>query len=189
VAVLRHDPKATMRKLMRPILILLAIIFLIEAWLWDKLEPIVERIVRLIPLRRIKDAIAHWVSKLPPAATLLVFAVPMALSVPFKVLGLWFLASGQFIAAASVLVTAKFVTLGITAFIFDVTREKLLQLAWFRFIYDYVLLLRAKANALVEPIKRRIRYRMRLLMPGNSKRAFRLLSRIRRRMHLAQPAE
>ncbi len=30
-----------MRKLMRPILILLAIIFPIEAWLWDKLEPIV----------------------------------------------------------------------------------------------------------------------------------------------------
>src|SRR4051794_24627156 len=96
-----NDPKATMRKLMRPILILLAIIFLIEAWLWDKLEPIVERVVALIPLARIKAAVARWVSRLPPAAAVLVFAIPMAISVPFKLAGLWFLASGQFIAAAS----------------------------------------------------------------------------------------
>jgi hypothetical protein len=178
-----------MRKLMRPVLILLAIIFLIEAWLWDKLEPIVARIVRLIPLERIKAAIAHWISDLPPALTVLVFAIPAALSIPFKLLGLWFLASGQFIAAASVIVTAKFVTLGVTAFIFDVTRDKLLQLAWFRHFYEFVLKLRARAHELVEPIKRRIQYRMRLLTPSRSKRAFRLLARIRRRMHYAEPAE
>jgi hypothetical protein len=178
-----------MRKLMRPVLILLAIIFLIEAWLWEKLEPIVERIVAFIPLERMKAAIARWISRLPPALTLLVFAVPMVLSVPFKLLGLWFLASGQFIAAASVIVAAKFVTLGVTAFIFDVTRDKLLQLAWFRRLYEFMLWARARAHELVEPIKHRIRQRMRLLTPSRSKRAFRLLSRIRRRMHLAQPAE
>ncbi len=178
-----------MRKLMRPILILLAIIFLIEAWLWDKLEPIVARVVALIPLARMKAAMAAWISRLPPAATVLVFAIPMALSVPFKLAGLWFLASGQFIAAASVIVTAKFVTLGVTAFIFDVTRDKLLQLAWFRRLYEFVIALRARAHELVEPIKRRIQYRMRLLMPGRSRRAFRLLSRIRRRMHLPQPIQ
>ena len=178
-----------MRKLMRPILILLAIIFLIEAWLWDKLEPVVERIVRIIPLERMKAAVARWISGLPPAATVLVFAIPMAVSVPFKLAGLWFLASGQFMAAASVIVTAKFVTLGVTAFIFDVTRDKLLQLAWFRRLYEFILTLRARAHELVEPIKRRIQYRMRLLTPGRSKRAFRLLARIRRRMHYAEPAE
>jgi hypothetical protein len=178
-----------MRKLMRPILILLAIIFLIEAWLWDKLEPIVERIVRLIPLERIKATVAHWISDLPPPLTVLVFAIPAVLSVPFKLLGLWFLASGQFVAAASVIVTAKFVTLGITAFIFDVTRDKLLQLAWFRRLYEFMLWARARAHELVDPIKHRIRQRMRLLTPSRSKRAFRLLARIRRRMHYAEPAE
>ena len=189
MAVLRHDPKVSMRKLTRPILILLAIIFLIEAWLWDKLEPIVARIVRVIPLERIKAAIADWISDLPPTATLFVFAVPMGLALPFKLFGLWLLANGAFGSAIGVLVTAKFITLGITAFIFDVTREKLLQLVWFKFVYDYVLLLRERAHALVDPIKRRIRYRMRLLTPGRSQRAFRLLARIRRRMHFAQPAE
>jgi hypothetical protein len=64
-----------------------------------------------------------------------------------------------------------------------------LQLAWFRHFYEFVLKLRARAHELVEPIKRRIQYRMRLLTPSRSKRAFRLLARIRRRMHYAEPAE
>lgn len=179
-----------MRKILRPFLVLLAIIFLIEAWLWDRLEPIVARIVDIIPLRRIKAAISHWISDLPPAATLIVFAVPMVLAFPFKLFGLWLLTHGDFGAAIGVLVAAKFVTLGITAFVFDVTREKLLQLVWFKYLYDYVLWLRLQADLLLEPIKRRIRYRMRLLMPSRSVRAFRLLGKIRRRMHDdPQPAE
>jgi hypothetical protein len=48
---------------------------------------------------------------------------------------------------------------------------------------------RARAHELVDPIKHRIRQRMRLLAPSRSKRAFRLLARIRRRMHYAEPAE
>lgn len=179
-----------MRKILRPFLVLLAIIFLIEAWLWDRLEPIVAWFVRHIPLERIKTAIANWVAGLPPAATLLIFAIPMLVTLPFKFLGLWFLAKGSFSAAFGVFITAKFISLGITAFVFDVTREKLLQLVWFKYVYDYVMFLRDWAHELVDPIKRRIRHRMRLLTPGRSKRAFRLLGRIRRRMHDSpQPAE
>ena len=43
-----------MRRLLKPLWILLAVIFLIEAWLWDHLEPIVERIVAWIPFRAFK---------------------------------------------------------------------------------------------------------------------------------------
>ena len=43
-----------MRRLTRPLLILLAIVFLIEAWLWSHLEPIVAWIVARIPLRALK---------------------------------------------------------------------------------------------------------------------------------------
>lgn len=178
-----------MRRILRPILVLLAIIFLIEAWLWDRLEPIVARIVALLPFERIKAAAAEWIEGLPPSGTLAVFVVPMALALPFKLLGLWLLAHGDLSAAIGVLVAAKFITLGITAFIFDLTREKLLELDWFKMIYDYVMWLRDYAHELTDPIMRRIRHRMRLLAPGHSKRAFRLLSRIRKRMHAAQPAE
>ena len=36
-----------MRRLLQPLWVLLAVIFLIEAWLWDHLEPIVARIAMM----------------------------------------------------------------------------------------------------------------------------------------------
>jgi len=44
-----------LRRLLQPVWVLLAIIFLIEAWLWDHLEPIVARVVAAIPLARFKQ--------------------------------------------------------------------------------------------------------------------------------------
>ena len=43
-----------MRRLFRPLLILLALVFLFEAWLWSHLAPVVAWIVAHIPLRAIK---------------------------------------------------------------------------------------------------------------------------------------
>ena len=120
--------------LLRPLLILLALIFLFEAWLWEQLEPIVALDRRVIPLARIKAAVARWIRALPPSATLLVFLIPVVLLLPFKLLGLWLLATAS--ARRQRARAAKVVTLGITAFIFDLTRDKLLQLAWFRWLYD-----------------------------------------------------
>ena len=51
--------------------------------------------------------------------------------------------------------------MGVTAFIFDVTRPKLLQLAWFRWFYEHMLVWLAKAHALIDPIKLRMRAAMR----------------------------
>jgi hypothetical protein len=41
------------RYLLRPFWILLALLFLLEAWLWDHLQPLVARLVALIPLARL----------------------------------------------------------------------------------------------------------------------------------------
>ena len=87
-----------MRRLTRPLLILLAIVFLFEAWLWSHLEPIVEWIVARIPLRAVKARLAGIVRKLPPAATLVVFIVPVVLLFPLKLLGLWLLAHKHWFA-------------------------------------------------------------------------------------------
>ena len=95
-----------MRRLTRPLLILLAIVFLIEAWLWRHLEPIVEWIVAWLPLRALKVRLAGIIRKLPPAATLVVFVVPIAALFPLKVLGLWLLAHKYWFAAGGVLTSA-----------------------------------------------------------------------------------
>ena len=177
-----------MRRLTRPLLILVAIVFLIEAWLWSHLQPIVAWVVARIPLRAVKAWIAGAIRKLPPAATLIVFIVPMAMLFPFKLLSLWLLASQQWIAAAVVFVVAKLVGMAITAFVFEVTRPKLLEMAWFRWLYDHVLAGLDWAHNLVAPIKQRIKRLLRLFRTQQSGRALRLLWRIRRRMRAARTA-
>jgi hypothetical protein len=177
-----------MRRLLRPLLILLALVFLLEAWLWTNLAPIVGWIVARIPLRAIKAAAAAWIERLPPAATLVVFVVPVILLLPLKFLGLWMLAHGYWLGALAVLAFAKVVSLGVTAFVFELTRPKLLQLAWFRSLYDRVMIWLAWAHELIDPIKARLRRAFRMFGPKRAGRTLRLLTRIRRRMQAPRPA-
>src|ERR1700758_1606211 len=140
-----------LRRLLQPLWVLLAIIFLIEAWLWDHLEPVVAWFVSMLPMRAFKQWLADRVDALSPAMTLIVFAVPVIPLFPLKLVGLWLLANEYWLAAVFPLRFAKFAGLGITAFIFDVTREKLLEMRWFEKLYDFIMMLREKSKALVEP--------------------------------------
>jgi hypothetical protein len=175
-----------MRRLLQPLWILLAVIFLIEAWLWDHLEPVVARVVERIPLRAFKAWLAERVDALSPAMTLIVFIVPVIPLFPLKLFGLWLLAHEYWLSAIAIMVVAKFLGVGVAAFIFDVTREKLLEMAWFERLYDFVIALRAKAAALVDPIKSRIREILRGDGDGWSARTLRLIQRFRKSVHEAR---
>src|SRR5512138_1635260 len=175
-----------MRRLLQPFWVLLAVIFLIEAWLWDHLEPIVERVVAAIPLRAFKQWLSDRVDALSPAMTLIVFAVPVIPLFPLKLVGLWLLAHEYWLSSISILVFAKFAGVGITAFIFDVTREKLLEMRWFEVLYDFIMRMRYKAKALVAQIKQRIREILRGDGDGWSSRTLRLIARFRRSVHEAR---
>ena len=175
-----------MRRLFQPFWVLLAVIFLIEAWLWDHLEPVVERVVARIPLRAFKHWLAEKISTLSPAMTLVVFVVPVILLFPLKLAGLWLLAHEYWASAVMLMVFAKFLGVGVTAFVFDVTRPKLLQMRWFAKLYESVLALRAKAAELVNPIKLRIREILRGNGDGWSSRMLRTIQRFRKGVHEAR---
>jgi hypothetical protein len=181
-----------MRRALKPLWILLALIFLIEAWLWDHLRPLVAAVVTVVAWDKLKARLAALVEWLPPWAVLIVFIVPFIVLLPLKFLEVYFLMHRQWVAAIFILVLAKLLGMGVTAFIFDVTRPKLLQMAWFRWLYEHVLVWLGKAHALIDPIKLRIKRAVRrytwLLKPGRPGRFFRRLARIRRRVQ-AQPAE
>ena len=117
-----------LRRLLQPFWVLLAIIFLIEAWLWDHVEPIVARVVAWIPLRALKQWLADRVDSLSPAMTLIVFVVPVIPLFPLKLVGLWLLANQYWLSAVSLILFAKIVGVGVTAFLFDVTRPKLMEM-------------------------------------------------------------
>jgi hypothetical protein len=175
-----------MRRLLQPFWVLLAVIFLVEAWLWDHLEPIVARVVALIPLRAFKAWLAERVDTLSPAMTLIVFLVPVIPLFPLKLVGLWLLAHEYWLAAVVTIVFGKFVGVGVTAFLFDVTRSKLLEMQWFKKLYEFVLALRGKAAALVEPVKQRILDMLRGDGDGWSSRMLRLIQRFRKSVHEAR---
>src|SRR5258708_32811302 len=78
-----------LRRVLRPFLILLALLFLLEAWLWTHLEPIVAWAVGLIPLQGFKARIAAAIERLSPAATLIVFAIPFVVLFPLKFPEVW----------------------------------------------------------------------------------------------------
>jgi hypothetical protein len=175
-----------LRRLLQPVWVLLAIIFLIEAWLWDHLEPIVARAVAFIPLARFKQWLSDRVDALSPAMTLIVFAVPIIPLFPLKLVGLWLLTHEYWTSAVFTILFAKMLGVGVTAFVFDVTRDKLLEMAWFERLYDLVLKLRGKAAEIVAPIKQRIKDIIRGNGEGWSSRTLRLIQRFRKSVHEAR---
>jgi hypothetical protein len=173
------------RALVRGFWVVLAVLFLIEAWLWNHLEPVVERLAALFPWQGLKAALIRLITRLSPQATLIVFAIPFFLLMPVKFLEVRLIVTQQWIAAAVVLVLAKLVGVGLTAFIFETTKDKLLQMDWFRRVYEYFIWLRAWAHQNVDPIARRLRKWRRVLWHFHSGRFTVRLLRVRRRMRLA----
>jgi hypothetical protein len=175
-----------LRRLLQPIWVLLAVIFLIEAWLWDHLEPIVAWVVAKLPLQAFKTWLADRVDTLSPAMTLIVFAVPVIPLFPLKLIGFYLLTHEYWLSAVFTILFAKLVGVGITAFVFDVTRPKLLEMGWFERLYEFVIGLRAKAAALVDPIKQRILDILRGDGDRWSSRMLRLIQRFRKSVHEAR---
>src|SRR5262249_35139380 len=99
--------------------------------------------------------------------------------------GMWLLLHEHWASAVFTILFAKLLGVGVTAFIFDVTRSKLLEMSWFERCYQSVLAVRAKAHALVEPIKARIKE---ILSGGEgwSARTLRLIQRFRKSVQQAR---
>jgi hypothetical protein len=89
-------------------------------------------------------------------------------------------------SAIATILFAKLLGVGVTAFVFDVTKEKLLEMAWFETMYEFIIGLRAKATALVEPIKRRIKEMLSGDGDSWSARTLRLIQRFRKSVHEAR---
>ena len=137
-------------------------------------------------MRAFKQWLADRVDALSPAMTLIVFIVPVIPLFPLKLVGLWLLAHEYWTSAIFTIVFAKFVGVGVTAFVFDVTRDKLLEMNWFEKLYEFIIAMREKAKAMVEPVKQRIANLLRGDGEGWSMRTLRLLQRFRRSVHQAR---
>ena len=139
------------RRALKSFWFLIALLFLIEAWIWDLVQPVIAALVRIIPYEALKAALARAIARLPAALVIFVFVLPDALSYPIQFIGLWIAAKGAFMTGTAIFVIAKLFGLAGTLLLFEVCREKLEELAWYRWVVGQIARARAWAHRQIEP--------------------------------------
>jgi hypothetical protein len=181
-----------MRRLLKPLWIALAVAFLLEAWLWDRGRVMVTAVLSRIPWRRLRAGAKDLIAPLPPEGVLAIFAIPVLLVLPLKVTVVWLVLKGDWGGAVVVFALAKLFGLSLTAFAFDICRDKLLELSACRRVYDGILAARRWAremvDPMVDPVVRRMRARLRALERRGTLRLFRFIVRLRSKMRRSEPS-
>jgi hypothetical protein len=124
-------------RLVRPVIVLVlnivaALILLFEEWGWQPLSNFLARLARFPLWAKLELFIAG----LPPYAALLALAIPSAVLIPAKLLGVYFLTTGHFISAGIVIFLAKIASTGLIARVFVLTKPALMQIGWFARAYE-----------------------------------------------------
>ena len=128
--------RSVLSRLLRlPALVLVAIYFLIDDVVLAAFRPIVAWAAEL----RIMLRFAVFLRRLPPYPTLMVFLVPFLALEPFKLLGLWMMATGRFTPGLATLTVAHVVSIVLVERLFHATRDKLLTIGWFAWGYTRVM--------------------------------------------------
>ncbi len=88
--------------------------------------------------------VERLIASLPPYGALCVLAIPMIVLEPVKLLALWWIASGSLLAGAVLLVAAKIAGMAVILRLHAIAEPKLMSIAWYKRIYDWVLALRRR---------------------------------------------
>lgn len=124
-----------MDKFKKLLLSLLAIILIIEEWLWEILTSFGSYLSSLLRLQ----AFERWLSQLPPRSALTAFIIPLLIVAPINLLGFALMAHGLFLRGLMVEIFAKLLGTLLVARVFKLTRPQLLTLRWFKFVYDKII--------------------------------------------------
>jgi len=152
-----------MRRLKRFLWLTLAGLFLFEAWLWDVLGAALASLVAVLPIKEARASFEGFVKNLSPWASVPIFVIPVLLLLPLKFAALFFIAHHQFALGAGCFLVAKLVGFAAGAYLFDLCRPKLLQIAIFEKLYVTLIRWRALAHDLIEPYRAELRRRTEFL--------------------------
>ena len=137
----------------RPVMLLLAVAFLIEAWVWNGCIAIARAIVALIPWTAFKRRVSKAIAFLPAPVVLVLFVVPLIFVELIKPVMLWVAATGHPVFGLTAYVIAQFLGVGVIAAMFDLTREKLMEMKAFVWCYEKVMAFHHFADRLIAPYK------------------------------------
>jgi hypothetical protein len=123
-----------------------AVLFLIEEWLWNRLKQAMALLGRLPGLRSLE----RWIAGLPPAWAAVVFLTPSMLILPIKLFAVTMIAAGHFLSGAGVILGAKLAATALFARVFVLTQPALMQVSWFVRLHAMVLRWRVLVHGQVE---------------------------------------
>ncbi len=137
----------------RAALLLLALAFLFETWIWDRVVAVGRRIVALVPWAEIRAVLVGLIDRLPVWVVLLMFGVPFVVAETGAAFCVFIAATGHLLAGSIGYVAVKILGFALVVPIFDVTREKLLRLPWFAYLHEKLLAFHEFAQRLVAPYR------------------------------------
>ncbi len=143
------QPMKWAKRLLNPLVFVLALVLVFEEWLWDALKAQLHRLSTL-PL---VAAVEHRLRRLPSWAALLVMLVPGCALFPFKLAALYLLGHGHPVLGMAVLLAAKLTGTALAAYLFDLVRESARRIRWFDALYVRVLALLAVAKSWLHATK------------------------------------
>jgi len=136
----------------------IAVVFLIELWLWNGLKRGMALLGQLPVLRQLE----HWIAGLPPAGAALMFVAPATLILPIKLFALKMIMGGHLLQGAGVILAAKLAATALFARVYVLTQPALMRVQWFVRLHAAVLRWRVWVYRQIEshPLWRALRRRM-----------------------------
>ncbi len=136
----------------------IALLFLIEEWLWNRLKQAMALLGRLPGLRHLE----RWLASLPPAWAAVVFLAPSTLILPIKLFAVTMIATGHIVWGAGVILAAKIAATALFARVYVLTQPALMRVRWFARLHATVLRWRVWVHGQIEahPLWRAMRRRM-----------------------------
>lgn len=121
-----------MKKLL---LTLLAIVLIIEEWLWDFLSACGHYLALLLRL----ESVERWLGQASPAMALLAIAIPVLIVTPINLAALSLLLHGLLLQGILLELFAKLLGTLLVARVFSLTKPQLLTFAVIAFVYHAII--------------------------------------------------
>ncbi len=121
-----------MKKLL---LTLLAVLLIIEEWLWDFLSACGHYLAVLLRLENFE----RWLSQTSPNMALLAFTIPLLIVTPINLAAFWLLLHGLLLQGIMLEIFAKLLGTLLVARVFTLTKPQLLTFSAFALLYNTIM--------------------------------------------------
>jgi hypothetical protein len=131
-----RTPERDVKRILKVLTYIAAGLYLlVDAIFMTVAKPIANWIDKHLPLRKLRD----WIRSLPPYPSLALFSVPVIVLEPIKPIAVYLTATGQFMSGAATFFFGELLKLVLVERLFSLTREKLMRIPAFAWLYGWYL--------------------------------------------------